>query len=128
MAARTCKLGSMFPSRLPRPLRLALFGLAVLILLVLCLTPSARLPDPGTGDRIEHTAAWFVLTAAGYLLAPNRSIAIPAFAVAYGAAIEVLQGAVGTGRHSDPADFIADCIGVMLAVAGFLVARRVWPR
>lgn len=126
MAARTCKLGAMFPSRLPRPFRLALFGLAILILMALCLVPSARLPDPGTGDRFEHTAAWFVLTVTGYVLAPNRRIAIPAFALAYGALIEVLQGTVGTGRSSDPADFVADCVGVMLAVAGFLIVRRIW--
>ena len=65
-------------------------------------------PIPGTGDRFEHTAAWFVLTLTGYVLAPNRRLAIPAFALAYGALIEVLQGAAGTGRHSDPADFVAD--------------------
>lgn len=116
----------MFPSRFPRPLRLGLFGLAVLILLVLCLLPSRDLPDPGTGDRFEHTAAWFVLTVTGYALAPKRRIAIPAFALLYGAAIEVLQGAVGTGRHSDPADFVADAVGVGLAVLLYLAARRIW--
>jgi VanZ family protein len=115
----------MFPSRLPRSLRLGLFGVAVAILLVLCLLPSKDLPDPGTGDRFEHTAAWFVLTITGYLLAPNRRIVIPAFALAYGAAIEILQGTVGTGRHSDPADFVADSVGVALAVVAFLVARRI---
>lgn len=118
----------MFPARLPRPLRLGLFGLAAAILLVLCLAPSSQLPDPGTGDRFEHTAAWFVLTVSGYMLAPNRRIAIPVFAVAYGIVIEVLQGTVGTGRHSDPADLVADCLGVVLAVGGYLVVRRVWRR
>lgn len=114
----------MLPYRFPRPLRLALYGLAAAILLVLCLLPSRSLPDPGTGDRFEHMAAWFVLTLTGYLLAPRRRVLIPTFALAYGAVIEVLQGAVGTGRHSDPQDFIADAIGVGLAVAVFLVGRR----
>ena len=116
----------MFPSRFPRPLRLALFGLAVLILLVLCIVPSRDLPDPGTGDRFEHTTAWFVLTVTGYILAPNRRIAIPAFALAYGAVIEVLQASAGTGRNGDPADFMADIVGVALAVVVFVIARRVW--
>ena len=86
----------MLPSRFPRPLRLGLYVLATVILLVLCLLPTQDLPDTGTGDRFEHTAAWFVLTITGYLLAPRRRLAIPAFALAYGALIEVLQGSLVT--------------------------------
>lgn len=118
----------MLPSRFPRPVRLGLYALAAAILLVLCVMPSRDLPDPGTGDRFEHTAAWFVLTLTGYVLAPNRRLAIPAFALAYGALIEVLQGAAGTGRHSDTADFVADSLGVALAVAVFLLVRKFAPR
>ncbi len=113
----------MLPSRFPRPVRLGLYALAVAILLVLCVLPNKDLPDPGTGDRFEHTAAWFVLTATGYLLAPKRTLAIPAFALAYGVFIEILQGLTPTGRHSDPMDFVADRLGVALAVAGFLLVR-----
>ena len=114
----------MLPHRLSRPLRLGLFALATVILLILCLLPSRDLPDTGTGDRFEHTAAWFVLTITGYLLAPNRKLAIPVFALAYGAAVETLQGVVASGRHSDPLDFVADAVGVALAVAVFLIVRR----
>jgi VanZ family protein len=114
----------MLPYRFPRPLRLALYALAALILLVLCVLPSEELPDTGTGDRIEHTIAWFVLTATGYALAPKRVWAIPAFALVYGVALEILQGVAPTGRHSDPQDFVADAIGVGVAVAGFLLIRR----
>ena len=114
----------MLPYRFPRPVRLGLYALATAILLVLCVLPTADLPDPGTGDRFEHTAAWFVLTATGYLLAPNRTLAIPAFALIYGLFIEVLQGLAPTGRHSDPLDFAADAVGVALAVAGLLAVRR----
>lgn len=114
----------MLPYRFARPLRVALYALAAAILLVLCLLPSQDLPDPGTGDRFEHTAAWFVLTATGYALAPRRVLAIPAFALAYGLAVEVLQGVAPTGRHADPMDFAADALGVGLAVAGFLAVRR----
>ena len=114
----------MLPHRFPRPVRLGLYALAVAILLALCVWPTEDLPDPGTGDRFEHTAAWFVLTATGYLLAPNRALAIPAFALAYGVFIEVVQGLAPTGRHSDPLDFAADALGVALAVAARLSVRR----
>jgi hypothetical protein len=114
----------MLPYRFPRPLRLGLYALAAAILFVLCVLPSDELPDPGTGDRFEHTAAWFVLTATGYLLAPRRRLAIPAFALAYGVFLEIVQRIAPTGRHSDPQDFAADAVGVGIAVAGFLLIRR----
>ncbi len=118
----------MVPSRFPRPLRLGLYALAVLILLALCLTPSKDLPDPGTGDRFEHMAAWFVLTLAGLVLAPRRRLAIPAFALAYGVLIEILQGITPFGRHPDPADVVADSVGVAVACLVFLALRRLAPR
>jgi hypothetical protein len=114
----------MLPYRFPRPVRLALYALASSILLVLCVLPTKDLPDPGTGDRFEHTAAWFVLTATGYLLAPNRTWAIPTYALAYGVIIELVQGLAPTGRHSDPLDFVADSLGVALAVAAYFATRR----
>jgi VanZ family protein len=118
----------MLPSRFPRPIRLGLYALATSILLVLCVLPTADLPDPGTGDRFEHTASWFVLTLTGYVLAPERRIAIPAFALAYGVFIEILQGLLPTGRHSDPLDFVADGLGVAIAVALYLAVRWAWSR
>ncbi len=118
---------AVLPSRFPRPVRLGLYALAVGILLVLCVLPSEDLPDPGTGDRFQHTAAWFVLTITGYVLAPRRVLAIPAFALAFGVAIELLQATVPTGRHGDLLDFRADALGVGLAVAVFVAGRRLRP-
>ncbi|HKP77547.1 MAG TPA: VanZ family protein [Phenylobacterium sp.] len=117
----------MLPARFPRPVRLALYALAALILLGLCLAPTKDLPDPGTGDRFEHLAAWFVLTLTGYVLAPRRRLAIPAFAFAYGVVIEVLQAVTPFGRHGDPKDLAADVVGIALACAAALVLRRFTP-
>ena len=115
----------MLPYRFPRSVRLALYALAVVILFTICVLPSEDLPDPGTGDRFEHTAAWFVLTATGYLLAPKRWLAIPVFALVFGVLIEILQGTMGLGRHADPLDLVADAVGVGLAVAGYVAVRGV---
>lgn len=114
----------LLPHRLSRPVRLGLYALAAAILMVLCLLPSEDLPQSGAGDRFEHTAAWFVLTLSGYGLAPNRRIAIPVFALAYGLAIEWLQGVSGTGRHADPLDLVADVTGILLAMIVFFAGRR----
>ena len=118
----------MLPSSFPRRVRLGLYALAVAILLVLCLTPSQDLPDPGTGDRFEHMAAWFVLTLSGLVLAPRRRLAIPAFALAFGVVIEILQAVTPFGRHGDPRDLVADVIGVALAGALWFGLRRLGPR
>lgn len=113
------------PAQFPRRVRLGLYALAALILMVLCALPRQDLPDPGTGDRIEHSVAWFVLTVTGYVLAPRRRIAIPAFALVYGVLIEVMQGLLPTGRVADPLDFVADSVGVAAGVFAYVVALLV---
>jgi VanZ family protein len=118
----------LLPYRFPRPVRLALYALAVAILLVLCLAPSQDLPDPGTGDRFEHMAAWFVLTLSGFVLAPRRRLAIPAFALALGVIVEILQMVTPFGRHGDPRDLVADMVGVALASVLWFGFRRLAPR
>jgi len=118
----------MSPYQFPRPLRIGLYATAATILFVMCILPSRDLPDPGTGDKFEHLAAWFILTMTGYILAPRRLLAIPAFALAYGAFIEVAQFLAPTGRHGDVTDLVADSVGVGIAVVLFLAARRLAPR
>ena len=66
-----------------------------------------------------------MLTVTGYMLAPNRRIAIPVFALLFGLAIEGLQGAMNLGRHADPLDLVADLVGVSLGVAAYFATRRV---
>jgi VanZ family protein len=118
----------MMPYRFSRPVRLALFALAAGILLLLCVLPTQELPGAPGGDRVHHLIAWFILTTIGYALAPNRRIAIPAFALAYGVLIEVAQRLVPTGRHGEWQDFVADAIGVGIAVVVFPLVRRLSAR
>jgi VanZ family protein len=117
----------MLPARLPRPLRLTLYALASAVLLYLCLAPREELPQEGLGDKPEHAIAWFVLTLSGYVLAPRRARAIPAYALALGVIVEVLQATMGLGRNGDLRDLVADTTGTLAAVAVFWVARR-WLR
>jgi VanZ family protein len=118
----------VLPYRFPRPVRLGLYVLAVAILFAICVAPSEKLPTSGAGDRFEHAAAWFVLTITGYALAPNRRLAIPAFALAFGVLIEAIQAIAPTGRHGDPLDVVADVVGVAAGVAAMLIARWAWAR
>jgi VanZ family protein len=106
-------------ARLPRPLRLALYGAAVSVLLYITLAPTRDVPGVGlVWDKAEHAGAWMVLTLLGLLLSTRRRWAIPLFAVALGALIEVLQAALPLGRDGEWADLAADAVGV--ATAWFL--------
>lgn len=113
----------MLPARLPRPIRLVVYGLATAVLLYLCLAPRQELPQEGLGDKPEHAIAWFVLTMLGYLLAPKRARAIPAYALALGAIVEVLQATMRLGRNGDLRDLGADALGTAVAVALYWLFR-----
>lgn len=116
------------PARLPRPVRLAAYGLATAILLYLCLAPAKDIPKEPLWDKAEHAIAWGVLALSGLLLARRRPRAIVAFALTVGAAVEVLQATMGFGRDGDWRDLVADAVGVAAAAALWLAARRLLRR
>ncbi|WP_340644499.1 VanZ family protein [Phenylobacterium sp.] len=118
----------MFLASLPRPLRLALYALATAILLAMCLVPQQDLPSAHMGDKIEHSIAWFVLTMTGLLLSHHRPLAIAAFAIGLGVAVELLQAIMGFGRHGDWRDLVADTLGVAVALVIYALVRRLRRR
>ena len=62
--------------QLPRPVRLAIYGLACLILLYMTLAPGEDVPGEGlVWDKAEHALSWAVLTGAGlHAVAPQRRV------------------------------------------------------
>lgn len=118
----------MFLDRLPRPLRLALYAGATAVLLWLCLAPSEELPQVTMWDKFEHSIAWFVLTGTGLLLSPQRPRAIAAYALGLGALVEGLQATMGFGRKGDWRDLLADTVGVLAALAIYVLVRRLRRR
>jgi VanZ family protein len=116
--------------RLPRPLRLAIYGLACLILLYITLAPGKDVPEVGIiWDKAEHAIAWAVLTGAGLLLSTKRRWAIPLFAFLFGAAVEILQAVMPFGRDGDWHDLAADSVGIAAAWLVWLGMRRLgWVR
>ena len=110
---------------LPRPVRLAVYALAVAIVLYMCLAPSKDVPGSDLiWDKAAHAITWAILAGSGYVLAPRRLRAITVFAIALGAAIEIAQANMGFGREGDWRDWAADTLGVAVALAVYALIRR----
>jgi hypothetical protein len=86
-------------------------------------------------DKLAHMGLFgmqFLLTAIALRKQPayslpskkNQLIAL-VFSLSLGAVLESLQGQLFIDRSTDPIDFVADCIGVMLA---WLFYRFIWIR
>ncbi|AKC86522.1 hypothetical protein [Pseudoxanthomonas suwonensis] len=116
--------GALKPLRRPR-LWLGLWWLAVLAVVVLSLTPPPAMELPRHGDKLEHLLAYALLAAAAVqLFRPGRRLlAIGAGLVLMGVALEFAQGALTATRQADPADALANTVGVAL---GLLTALTPW--
>ncbi|HEX5380547.1 MAG TPA: VanZ family protein [Phenylobacterium sp.] len=115
----------MFLSRLPRPIRLALYALATLVVLYMCLAPTRDVPGAErVWDKAAHAVTWAILAGSGLVLSPRRPRAIILFSLALGAGVEFLQMTMGFGRQGDWRDFAADSLGAGLALLVWMAIRR----
>ena len=110
-----------------RALRLA-FAAALAAVLVVSLLPPSSLPPVHTGwDKADHALAWLALGLLGMLAWPRRKAPVLAGLVAYGGAVELLQGMTGW-RQPEWADLLADVLGLIVAALVFVgmaaLARR----
>ena len=113
--------GWLKPLRHPRAW-LALWWLAVVLVFAACLVPARDLPSVPRGfDKVEHFLAFFLLAASAVqLYATRRALWRAALGLlALGVAIELAQFAFTRSRSMDPADVLADALGV---AAGFSIA------
>ena len=97
-----------------------------LLIAVAMLIPPASMSSPPGGDKLHHLVAFAVLGCLAVLAGPRRPPMVIAFALIYGAALEVLQPL--TGRHAELGDAVADASGAALgAMAALLMLRAVGP-
>jgi VanZ family protein len=112
------------PLRRPR-LWLGLWIAAIVALVVVCLIPLGSLPPlPDNSDKVEHLLGYFMLSAAAVqLFAGRRALSLAAVGlIALGIGIEIAQGCTAY-RSSDPADALANTLGVLL---GMVTATTPW--
>ena len=117
MAAVTAD-AALKPLRRPR-LWLGLWGLAIAVVIAVCLMPPPPLPPlPDNSDKLEHLLAYFLLAAgAVQLFATRRALLWTALGlVALGIGIELAQGLLTATRAADPIDALANTVGVTLGL------------
>ncbi|MCA6361817.1 MAG: VanZ family protein [Bacteroidetes bacterium] len=113
-----------------------------LVILVLCAIPGRDLPHSDwlealSFDKWVHAGIFFVLellSIRGIAFSdsqPLRKLAVlitGAGAVAYGGALEIMQGALFSERTADLYDFIANSVGVLAGAALYARLSTKWPR
>lgn len=113
------------PLRRPR-LWLGLWIAAIVALIVVCLIPLNSLPPlPENSDKVEHLLGYFLLAAAAVQLFGSRlALSLAAVGlVALGIGVEFAQGYTAY-RSSDPADALANTLGVLLGMATVVTPWR----
>jgi len=115
-------------------LRLARFWWAlgwgmVLFILGSTLAPERYVPDVHLWDKAEHALAFFGLTFwFGGLLSRARYPAIAAVMLLLGGGIEFAQGAMNWGRDEDIMDFVADAVGISVALMLLYAGLGAWAQ
>jgi VanZ family protein len=94
--------------------------LLVLAVVVLSLLPVRELPNVNVSDKIEHAAAYLMLSLwFGGLLRVRAFLGLGLALLALGGGIELAQAGMGLGRQGDWRDMLANAVGV---VAGLFLA------
>lgn len=88
--------------------------------------PAPLLPDTGASDKTMHTITYGVLTLWFCGAYRHRRAMLTGLALfAFGAALEILQGATVT-RTPDPADLLANSLGILAGLALALAGLDRW--
>jgi VanZ family protein len=90
----------------------------IIAAVIVSLVPGQQLPQTGVSDKVEHAAAYMLLTLWFTGVYPRSSylrIGLGMFLL--GVAIEIAQGAMPFGRQADLRDVVANTIGILAGLA-----------
>ena len=105
-------------------------GLGLLIaagIAVGSLVPSSELPNLRVSDKWEHAVSYLLLAfwfASIFTRSSHAGLAVAL--LAFGGALELLQGAMRTGREADLHDLLADGAGILCGIALALTPLGLW--
>ena len=92
------------------------WGLIALVTKLLLMEYSGSLPSFPHSDKVIHACLFAMLTLAGYLAYANYSKWLYTNLIIYGAITEIMQQMFTATRFASVYDWLADLIGVLLAV------------
>ena len=109
----------------------------VVFITVSCLEPPRYVPNLHLWDKAEHALAFGGLTLwFGGLARRSRYLVVGFVMLLFGGGIEIAQGVMRWGRDMDILDFLADGVGVSIALSALYlglgawacwVERMIWP-
>jgi VanZ family protein len=107
-----------------------LLGWAIVVFItVSCLEPARYVPNLHLWDKLEHALAfggmtfWF-----GGLVRRSRYPVVAVLMALFGGGIEIAQGAMRFGRDEDIMDFVADSVGISVALVLLYAGLGAWTR
>ncbi len=115
--------------RFARAWRFGGFALLALALVALLVPGAGAVLPPGSSDKIVHAIGFFGMTtwfAGVYRRARWGRVALGM--LAFGVLTEVLQGLATRTRSADPVDFVADAVGVGIAMLAARAGLEHWAR
>jgi VanZ family protein len=96
---------------------------------VSCLEPARYVVDVHVWDKAEHALAFFGMSVwFGGLVRKSRYPAVALAMLLFGGGIEIAQGAMGWGRDPDIRDFVADSVGITVALILLYLGLGAWTR
>ncbi len=128
VARRTASAASAPHLRLAR-LWWAVGWAMVLYITASCLEPPRYVPNLHLWDKAEHALAFFGMSVwFGGLARRSRYPVIGVLMLLFGGAIEIAQGAMGLGRDADVMDWVADAVGIAVALGLLYLGLGGWAR
>jgi VanZ family protein len=94
---------------------------------VSCLEPPRYVPNLHLWDKAEHALAfggmalWF-----GGLVRRSRYLVVGLVMLLFGGGIEIAQGVMRWGRDMDIMDFLADGVGISIALIALYLGLGAW--
>jgi VanZ family protein len=99
----------------------------VVFITVSCLEPPRYVPNLHLWDKAEHALAfggmalWF-----GGLVRRSRYLLVAFVMLLFGGGIEIAQGVMRLGRDMDIMDFLADGVGISIALTALYLGLGAW--
>ncbi len=75
-------------------------------------------------DKLQHVVVFVILTLAGCLAFPQKRLRVGLSLIAFGALIEIVQGALTITRKASVYDWLADIAGILIAAGIFAVLQK----